>query len=268
MPTLPPADVFIASHGRSGSTLLADLLTTPPHRLVLVEPRVAVLGSHVREQFVRAGLPTPGGEEAWDTRLNQSEDEAGERLAALFGPGLDRLERWGVKEVAPFWFLPSIRVFRPRKIVLLARNLAQASASLFVKNRAAAGTKQWRTEDWMLDRFCEAIEGLEGIARQTPEGRCRWVTYEDLVTSPDARDELSRWLGWPLDGTPGTRLDLYGRDNENERHGARITERSLSRYTPGEDAEIDAFVERMLHRCARIPFSRPDVLGLASHSAA
>ena len=38
---LPRPDLFVAAMGRSGSTMLANLLTTPPRRWLLVEPRFA-----------------------------------------------------------------------------------------------------------------------------------------------------------------------------------------------------------------------------------
>ena len=52
-----PMDVLIVGPARSGSTLLANLLTTPPSRVVLVEPGITRGGmnEYVRKEVGRLG---------------------------------------------------------------------------------------------------------------------------------------------------------------------------------------------------------------------
>jgi len=57
-------DLFIAGLGRAGTTLLANLLTSPPKRWLLAEPGITRgdMGEHVRIQAEQFGFPITSDE--------------------------------------------------------------------------------------------------------------------------------------------------------------------------------------------------------------
>ncbi len=236
-------DLLIASHGRSGSTLLAALLTSPPQRIVLNEPGIprAVYGAHVRQQLQAAGLiPEHHPSQRFD---NPPQGRDPQDLAAeLLSPCVGQCERWGIKEVNPDWIRASAATLAPRQILILVRDLDESAASLYVKNKREGEPK---SADWLIERFRASLEALAELL-ESPAVPTTRVWYHQIVASRHARDELADWLDWPLDGTPERNFDLYNRAHESHAHAGQITARSVGRYQPGHDAELDAFVVQIL----------------------
>lgn len=88
---LTQPDVMIAALGRSGSTLLANLLTTPPARWVMIEPRLAngSTGLDLVNQATNFGFTIEPN--TWRLQSDETPDERTERV---FGPLVAQLERW------------------------------------------------------------------------------------------------------------------------------------------------------------------------------
>ena len=236
-------DLLIASHGRSGSTLLAALLTSPPHRIILNEPGIprAVYGTHVRQQLQAAGLiPEARPAHLFDNPPQHSDPT--ELATELLAPCLSQCQRWGIKEVNPDWIRASAATLAPRQILILVRDLAESAASLYLKNKREG---EPRSADWLIERFRTSLEALAELL-ESPAVPTRRVWYHQLVAAEAARDELADWLDWPLDGTPDRNFDIYNRAHESAAHAGRVSSRSVGRYQPGHDAQLDAFVEQLL----------------------
>ncbi|MEL6498195.1 MAG: hypothetical protein AAFZ67_10850 [Planctomycetota bacterium] len=240
---LRQADVLIASHGRSGSTLLAALLTTPPNRIVLNEPGIAhaAYGTHVRKQLEAAGdIPRDHPVHLFDNPPTSA--DPAELASTLIAPLVETRDRWGVKEVNPDWIRASIPMLQPKQILVLVRDLDEAAASLYLKNKREGSQK---SEAWLIERFRASLEVLADLL-QSPTALTRRVWYHQLVSSQPTRDELAAWLDWPLDGNPGRNFDLYNRAHESAAHAGKVSAQSVGRYTPGTGAELDTFVTKLL----------------------
>lgn len=240
---LNPPHLLIASHGRSGSTLLAALLTSPPHRIVLNEPGIAlaVYGTHVRQQLQAASLiPKNHPAHLFDNPPQHS--DPAEIATELLAPCISKCQRWGIKEVNPDWIRASAASLTPRQILILVRDLGESAASLYLKNKREGEPK---STDWLIERFRSSLQALAELL-ESPAVPTRRVWYHQLVASEQARNDLAEWLDWPLDGTPDRNFDIYNRAHESAAHAGRVSSRSVGRYQPGRDAELDAFVEQLL----------------------
>lgn len=230
---LPTPDLFVAALGRSGSTLLANLLTTPPHRWLVVEPRFAdaSTGRDVIAQARSFGLDVDPNE--WLPRPGET---PAQRIGRVFGERLRRLQRWGLKEVRPNLLEPTLTRLRPKRVVVLVRDLRDVALSLYEKS--LRDNHPERGEAWLRDYLIAAPTGVLAVANAATGPNQRVVRYEDLVGDPAYRAELASWLDWPLDGQPDRNLaELYGRGQEVERHAGAVTDRSLHRH---RDATLPA----------------------------
>ncbi len=169
----PPAAVYIAALPRSGSTMLANLLTSPPQRWVLVEPGLhcptpSPSLSFQYNRFLEASGAAPDEAVTTSPRL----------LVKRLGDLLPTLEFWGLKEVGTDH--PAVISYaRPRKTIILVRDIRDALLSLLEKH--SAPERRWEPQSQMsfLGDCCAALIDL---ARDgSPDTRiCR---YEDLVSS-------------------------------------------------------------------------------------
>jgi len=236
MSTCPPADVYIASLGRSGSTLIANLLTMPPHRLVLVEPKLHRGGTAgMFHQMERFGCPV-GVDELARWRAPPPEQSPAERAAMVLADRLARLARWGVKEVDPMAHQDEIAMLRPKQVVVVVRDIRDVMLS-YVEKFRREGRSDFGEVFW---RLCEGTKALtrlaDGLGTSTP---LRVVRYEDFAASVDERAALARWLDWPLDGDPDSNLDIYGRHYEIARHGGVVSQVSVGRRQAASLEAVD-----------------------------
>ncbi|MFO7596974.1 MAG: sulfotransferase family protein [Desulfocurvibacter africanus] len=219
---LPRADCYIAAMPRSGSTMLANLLTLPPCRLALVEPWLphGCRSPSVLEHLRGFGFDIPDSE--WtDAGGPAGREGNGPRVARLLANRMAGLERWGVKEVRPALHQPSLALIRPRRVVILVRDMFSAAQSLWDKARRIPRPGQ--NEQSLATFILDAATCLQELARDLPTDQARVVRYEDITTDEACREDLGRWLDWPLAGNPSRDLELYGRKWEIQRHGDAIS---------------------------------------------
>ncbi|MBX3385410.1 MAG: sulfotransferase [Phycisphaeraceae bacterium] len=214
-------DLLIVGVGRAGTTLLANLLTSPPRSLVLIEPGITRGGvdAPLREQFNRAGLTLP--DDAFDA---SRQPDSLQRFLRLL-PAMERFEKWGVKEVNPAGLDALMHTFRPLRHLLAVRDLRFVAVSGLRKLHTARRADQ--NELWLLDRLAAGAQTVLRLAHSLPADAARVVRYEDLVASDTERQDIARWLDWPMDGDPTRCLDLFGRESEVAKHDGRVTDRSL-----------------------------------------
>lgn len=219
---LPRADCYIAALPRSGSTMLANLLTFPPQRLALVEPWLphGCRSPSILEHLRGFGFDISNGE--WsDAGGPAGREEDGPRVARLLAARMAGLERWGVKEVRPALHQPSLALLRPRRVVILVRDMFSAAQSVWDKARRIPRPGQ--DEQSLAELMLDAATCLQNLVRDLPADQTRVVRYEDITTNEVCREDLARWLDWPLTGDPSRDLRLYGREWELERHGSAIS---------------------------------------------
>lgn len=236
---LPRADLYIAALPRSGATMLANLLSCPPNRWILVEPGLhhprpsSGLPIQISRFLAASGADPAGRAAATLTSRRQILDQLADCLP--------RLEAWGIKEVGPEHDT-AITALRPRKTVILVRDVRDVLLSFLEHQNRLLGC-HWAHLSHLeyLSDCCTALAAL--CERDDPNTRiCR---YEDLVSSPNERNALADWLSWPLDGDIDRNLDLYYREYEIARHCGEVSINSVGRYSR-EQPSINATLVRQL----------------------
>ena len=217
-------DVFIAGIGRSGSTLLANLLTKPQQRWILVEPGLTRhgMGDHVRRQAERFGIQIAPDEWQGPRR----DESALQRFQRTLQSHVGNI-RWGVKEVNMTGADELINIFRPKAVLLSVRNIRDCAISIYEKNQAVGQISH--SEEWMVDRLLSAANALIRFKRALAQNTLRVVRYEEFVSDPGERVRLAEWLNWPVDGDPAWCMDIFGRQNEPNIHGNKIGTSSINR---------------------------------------
>ncbi len=219
---LPPAAVYIAALPRSGSTMLANLLSSPPDRWVLVEPGLHTprLSPSLAVQInrFRAASATPPHR---PLAVDAPRRLLVKNLAELLGT----LSAWGLKEVGSD-HRSVIAYARPAKTIILVRDIRDALLSLLEKHDQPG--RHWESASLMahLAECCAALIRLS----QEKDATTRIYRYEDLVSSASERQTLSDWLSWPLNGDTTRNLDLYNRQYEAVRHQGTISAGSVGRH--------------------------------------
>jgi hypothetical protein len=238
-------DVLIVGPARSGTTLLANLMTSPSKRWVLVEPGITRggMGEVVRQE---AGLFGWHFEPAsWHLQ-----ESSRARFDRLLRQPLNGLERWGVKEVNVNGLPELLAAFPPRHIVVSVRDIRACAISARQKEDlqgCVAGTTLARkTDDWLRQRLLDgAAAALRLLTDYPSQSQVTVVRYEDFVASPEARTALSHGLDWPLEGDPSSTLDFFGRTFEVERHGGHVGTSSLHRWQEETDPVLRAFADEV-----------------------
>ncbi len=243
-------DVLIVGPARSGSTLLANLLTTPPCRAVLVEPGItrSGMGDFVRKEVGRLG---------WD--IDQGtwyQDETHQtRFARLLQPRLAKLERWGVKEVNPGGVAELVAMCPPRHVLLSVRDIGACAASMKEKESLQGpiygDALAPKSDEWMRQRLLDgAAMALSMLASPPPGATVTVARYEDFVDSEAHRAAVAQSLDWPMDGDPRGSLEAIGRAFEIERHGGAIGRSSVDRRRKPADPTLAEFAETVASAAA------------------
>lgn len=220
-PDLRP-DFLMASMGRSGSTLIANWLTDPPARVVLIEPSLFALRN---PDMVRAQLPAFGAP-ADDAEWTFPDADWRARFHRLFAPRLAG-RRWALKEVLVEECRRVMAAFAPPRVVVTVRDIGAIAASFFEKHRIQ--NNRHRFDAGWVAAYCRresaAMVALcEGMAREGLPHHV--VRYDDFVASAEVRAALAAFVGWPGGGDPQRHLGALGRGFEAERHAGGIGTRS------------------------------------------
>lgn len=204
--------------GRSGSTLLCNLLTVPPGHLIFIEP-----GFHAHPyrqllapQLSAFNLPDLKTlEEKYQVGLHTAD----QRLDACLGEHL-RTTKWGMKEVLCSDHEQVIQTFQPTNIIVCVRDIFQVALSFFDKHRQQANETRFPHE-W-VETYCKReASGLLQLYQnlQREDRPLHLVKYEDMALDPTCLPDLGKALDWPITGHPGMFLESFGREFEFERHG-------------------------------------------------
>lgn len=241
-------DILVYGPLRSGTTLVADLLSVKGRSLVVSEPDLHV-DWHPRTV---ARLHRLFGDSGLVVGAAPPEREHKRLYVDWFGdeivPQLEALDLWGMKMVDFQGWRALLDRFPPRRLVLMTRDLRDTAISaLHLTGRslvAFPGGRQLRDEAWVLARL---VHDAHEIARMAALPHLH-LRYEDVAGGGEARERLRRYAGIPRFGED--RLNLEGEVEqrvawETSKHKGRISTASVGRYAREPDGPARALAERV-----------------------
>jgi hypothetical protein len=243
-----PMGVAIAGMMRSGTTLVADMLTVRGKSLVISEPNLLGLwndGQIRRTHAIAAefGLDIPAPPPPGKYKRND------EYFKASILPALGTLDWWGIKYVDLHGLESVFKLYPPKQLILCVRDIRDVALSAIeLVERMTLGFddhKHMRDEAWVFSRLAYTVHEMMALRRHPHLA----VRYEDLVTRPDAfREELRSYM--QMDALGDERINLKIEDPsrfkwETEKHADGITTRSLGRFEQEPDGPARRLAERL-----------------------
>jgi len=217
MPPIKP-DLYIAAIGRSGSTMLCNMLTRAPSQIIFIEPKFhsPPYRGMLTPQLRQFGMDISPARQK--TALGLAPQPM---LAHVLGPAL-RSVKWGFKEVLCEEHHKVLALFAPDHILINTRDIFDVALSFMEKHRRQ-GNEDRFPPAWVRDycqreslgmvRFCQHLAQI-GQPHTL-------VRYEDFTKDADFRVALAKSLGWTL-GTQADRfLHGFNRGFEASRHQGR-----------------------------------------------
>jgi hypothetical protein len=225
-----PLRVLVAGPPRSGTSLLANLMTAPPDTLVLYEPNLGrrAPSEFVRSQFTELGLPLPATNRALVRGLEKGRT------------------RWGAKEVTADWIRWTYERFQPETVLLVVRDIGHAALSMYDRaGEAAPGVDLDFRAGWLA----RAAEAVAALYHRCDAARRVVVRYESFVTDPAAKGDLEARLGWELTGRTDVGFESQNRWHELRRHAGRISQSSLALRRSESDPRKLEFAQGVVASC-------------------
>ncbi len=241
-------DMLVYGPLRSGTTLLADLLTVKGKSLVISEPDLHVpwhprTVARLDRLYRDVGLTVGEAPPERDGKKTYAEWFNDEIL-----PQLERLDLWGMKMVDFHDWRKLVERNPPRRMVLMTRDLRDTAISaLDLIGRswvAFPGGRQLRDEAWVMTRLVHDVHELSAMAK-LPHLHLR---YEDFTTDEECRERLRSYAGLKAFGK-----DRFNLDGEAERrvgwekakHKGGISAASVGRFAGEPEGPVRAMAERI-----------------------
>jgi Sulfotransferase family len=243
-----PMDVMVFGPARSGTTLVADLLTIPGRSVVISEPEIfkhwsRPTAARVHKLAQLVGLDVGA--------MPPDAADYGRSYARYFretlAPKLATLERWGIKNVDFSGWRALLGAFPPKRLVLCVRDLRDTAISgvdrICRLGIVFRGAPRMRDEAWVLAGLAYSVQELMAM-RELPH---LVVRYEDLARGSEALQALADYVG--LDRLQEDRLNLKAADFkrawEIEKHQRRISAASVGRFAAEPPGPVRALAERL-----------------------
>lgn len=229
--------IYIAALRRTGSTVLSEALTLPPHSYVFREPRLP-LG---RFRPKRNDIDFFGSHNvdlaAFRDELSSVRRERG--LALFKEKVLPRLagvvDQVGVKEISHAGWHAVVEAFPDMRVVLLGRDPRDIFVSMHAKYFDPGRELRWEGP-FTPETVAEDLQGEFGHQRDMAESaNCLKVRYEDFCSDASVYEEIKRFVGSdvPKVGMVG---GLSREDYNRLTHDGRISNRMVDRWrTAGEE---------------------------------
>lgn len=212
-------DLYMASMGRSGSTLIANWLTLPGKQVVLLEPEFPKGLRH--RSLIRQceGLGFPVSEAEWAAQ----DSCAAARIERILGPRLGRL-KWGVKEVQCAYHGGVLKDYTPARVLVTVRNIRNVFLSFVDKHRRQDNEAQFSVT-WSQD-YCqrEAI-GLTQFVNELAKNSVAHmvVRYEDFISDAAVRTGIEAFTGWTGGGNLDRGFEFFNRAYERDMHRGALS---------------------------------------------
>jgi len=245
-PALERMDLYMASMGRSGSTLIANWLTIPGKQVVLLEPEFPKGLRH--RSLIRQceGLGFPVSEAEW----SEQDSCAAERIERILGPRLGRL-RWGVKEVQCAYHKSILKDYAPACVLVTVRNIRNVFISFVDKHRRQGNDAQYSVT-WSQE-YCqrEAIGLTQFVAELAKNSVPHMVVrYEDFISDAAVRTGIEAFTGWTGGGSLDRNFEFFNRVYERDMHrGALSTQERDETQRLVIDAEL-AKADELAKQCS------------------
>lgn len=244
-PGVEPPDFYIAAMGRSGSTMIANWLTSSACRLVFIEPSFLRLPNTrlLRIQLESLGLgPT---DEEW----NEEDTSASSRFGRLMAPRLAG-RSWAVKEVLCSEHFAALGQLGPKRVLITVRNIADVALSFFEKHRLQANTDRF-SDEWVVDYCTREAAGLVAFRDELVRRSVAFeiVRYEDFTRSEEQRKRVADFVGWPGGGATDAHLDRFDRSFEAERHGDSVSPRNRGAADRAVEQDLRRLAATVSDRC-------------------
>lgn len=224
-------DLIIFGIGRSGTTLLTDMLCVPNQSFVIYEPHLG-WSNVLLEQFKNFDLKV----EKWeDKKYNSVYEYIDENIV----PQLKNLNLWGAKFVRFYEWKWVLKTYQPKKIILCVRDIRDvAISSLDIDKRIKLG------KEWHKERIIFAAKSLIEMC-ELPH---LLIKYEDLcLNSKEIIKKLLDYL--EIKKVNYKRQILNWRDWEFEKHGTSgISSKSVSRYLNETSKEKLSFMNEIFEK--------------------
>ncbi len=241
--------IYIGALRRSGSTILAELLTDAPSSFIFREPRVArgVFDIKPGDAELMAGYGIDlhafakrwtGPRRRWVIRGFRRE---------LYPALLTRFQQVGVKEISHRKWRRYDAAFPGMKIIVLARDPRDIYLSLL--DRAHKGTTPAQELVVTPQAAADEINRQFIYQGQMVERRgAMRITYEELCTDPGAFARVRDFCQSPLErpgGAGGFNAGNRARADEAARHGGHVTPSRVARWKTEADAHRRAAADEV-----------------------
>jgi Sulfotransferase family len=230
--------VLIAATQRTGSTLLAEMLTDLEHAFVFREPRLFLGRVHLKAADLERLRAATGLDLAGAAVVDRDPADAARRFRdRVAGPLLERIEQVGIKEIRyrPDWprVLEELRRLGDLRVVALARDPRDVYLSLAHLSRE----RRIRPPGPLRpDRMAADLDREFSIQREIIRATdALTVRYEDLATDPSVVARVRAYVESPVTG-PGIIGELKPRNRAV--HGRDVTALRMRRWTHEADADL------------------------------
>ena len=184
-------DLLLISMPRSGSTLLANLLTYN-NNWCMVEP-------HSDRNIIKSWVAKQARALGRHFRLRKF-SELPEQMKSF--------EKFGIKEIHKRHYMLVSELFAPTHYIILLRDVGDIFLSLKNFHYTIKDS-----DKILMERIYEWWYDLHSFFKTIPDKQSTVIYYDDLLNET-YRELLGQRLKWPLNGKPDLWLDDYNRGNE------------------------------------------------------
>jgi len=212
-------DLYIAAIGRSGSTMLCNMLTSEPAQIIFIEPKFHTppYRTLLAPQLAQYGM-----------EISEQQQKQAHGLAPLamvdhlLGAHLRQI-KWGFKEVQCSEHQKVLDLFAPAHILINTRHIFNVALSFLEKHRRQGNEARFPPA-WVRD-YCEReTQGLVRFCQHLTHIKHPHsiVRYEDFAGDADYLTTLGKPLNWALSTKPSRFFQGLNRGFETSRHQGRI----------------------------------------------
>ena len=238
-------DFHIAAMGRSGSTMIANWLTSPPDQIVFLEPSfLAVKNTRLLKiQLANLGLAVTDDEWALEDESAQA------RFTRIMAPRLAG-RQWAVKEVLCSEHAAILARLQPKRVLISVRNIVDVALSFFEKHRLQGNLERF-SDQWVVDYCIREAAGLVKLRDELAQRSHPFevVRYEDFTQSRERREQLAAFLGWRGGGSTDAHFDQFDRSFEVERHGSGISSRNRPPAERAVEQQLKVLAQTIADGC-------------------